>query len=56
MINGLIDMQVVIRGVPMLLNSRYISVWKSGDNGWQIMAWQSTRYTNGNGHIKKDAV
>ena len=45
-INGLIDMDVVIRGEPMLLNSRYISVWKSGNNGWQMIAWQSTRYSN----------
>ncbi|MNC67693.1 hypothetical protein D3C75_1182090 [compost metagenome] len=44
--NGLIDMDVVIRGEPMLLNSRYISVWKSGNNGWQMIAWQSTRYSN----------
>ena len=45
-ITGLIDMDVVIRGVPMLLNSRYISVWKAGNNGWQMIAWQSTRYSN----------
>lgn len=45
-INGLIDMDVVIRGEPMLLNSRYISVWKAGNNGWQMIAWQSTRYSN----------
>ncbi|VVO64504.1 nuclear transport factor 2 family protein [Pseudomonas fluorescens] len=44
--NGLIDMDVVIRGEPMLLNSRYISVWKSGNNGWQMIAWQSTRYSS----------
>ncbi|MGH8375502.1 MAG: nuclear transport factor 2 family protein [Pseudomonas sp.] len=44
--NGLIDMDVVIRGEPMLLNSRYISVWKAGNNGWQMIAWQSTRYLN----------
>lgn len=44
-VTGLIDMDVVIRGEPMLLNSRYISVWKTGNNGWQMIAWQSTRYT-----------
>lgn len=45
-VTGLIDMDVVIRGEPMLLNSRYISVWKAGNNGWQMIAWQSTRYTH----------
>ncbi|MNS49812.1 hypothetical protein D3C72_824410 [compost metagenome] len=44
-ITGLIDMDVIIRGEPMLLNSRYISVWREGDAGWQMMAWQSTRYS-----------
>lgn len=44
-ITGLIDMEVVIRGEPLLLNSRYISVWKAGNNGWQMIAWQSTRYS-----------
>jgi hypothetical protein len=44
-ITGLIDMDVIIRGEPMLLNSRYISVWREGNAGWQMMAWQSTRYS-----------
>jgi hypothetical protein len=44
-ITGLIDMDVIIRGEPMLLNSRYISVWREGDAGWQMIAWQSTRYS-----------
>ncbi|MHC8366890.1 nuclear transport factor 2 family protein [Pseudomonas sp. ZT5P21] len=44
-ITGLIDMDVIIRGEPMLLSSRYISIWKEGDAGWQMMAWQSTRYS-----------
>jgi len=43
-VTGLIDMDVIIRGEPMLLNSRYISVWREGDAGWQMIAWQSTRY------------
>lgn len=46
-VTGLIDMDVVIRGEPMVLNSRYISVWKAGNNGWQMIAWQSTRHTHG---------
>jgi hypothetical protein len=41
---GLIAMDVVIRDEPKLLSSRYISVWREGDAGWQMMAWQSTRY------------
>ena len=45
-VTGLIDMDVVIRGEPMLLNSRYISIWREGETGWQMMAWQSTRYSN----------
>jgi ketosteroid isomerase-like protein len=44
-VTGLIDMDVIIRGEPMLLNSRYISVWREGDAGWQMIAWQSTRYS-----------
>jgi ketosteroid isomerase-like protein len=43
--NGLIEMDVIIRGEPLILNSRYISVWRSGDSGWQMVAWQSTRYS-----------
>ncbi|MNL95686.1 hypothetical protein D3C81_54890 [compost metagenome] len=43
--NGLIEMDVIIRGEPMILNSRYISVWRNGDLGWQMIAWQSTRYS-----------
>ncbi|MDI3250056.1 MULTISPECIES: nuclear transport factor 2 family protein [unclassified Pseudomonas] len=46
-VTGLIDMDVVIRGEPMVLNSRYISVWKAGNNSWQMIAWQSTRHTHG---------
>ena len=46
-VTGLIDMDVVIRGEPMVLNSRYISVWMAGNNGWQMIAWQSTRHTHG---------
>ena len=46
-VTGLIDMDVVICGEPMVLNSRYISVWKAGNNGWQMIAWQSTRHTHG---------
>ena len=46
-VTGLIDMDVVIRGEPMVLNSRYISVWTAGNNGWQMIAWQSTRHTHG---------
>ena len=44
-VTGLIDMDVIIRGEPMLLNSRYISVWREAETGWQMMAWQSTRYS-----------
>jgi len=44
-VTGLIDMDVIIRGEPMLLNSRYISVWREGNAGWQMIAWQSTRYS-----------
>ena len=43
-VTGVIDMDVIIRGEPRLLNSRYISVWRRGDKGWQMMAWQSTPY------------
>ncbi|VVN91426.1 nuclear transport factor 2 family protein [Pseudomonas fluorescens] len=44
-ITGLIDMDVIIRDEPVLLNSRYISVWRKSDAGWQMIAWQSTRYS-----------
>ncbi|VVN79460.1 nuclear transport factor 2 family protein [Pseudomonas fluorescens] len=44
-INGLIEMDVIIRGEALILNSRYISVWRNGDSGWQMIAWQSTRYS-----------
>jgi ketosteroid isomerase-like protein len=43
-ITGRADVKVVAQGKENAVAMRFTSVWfKSGDAGWQMVAWQSTR-------------
>lgn len=39
---GEANFDLVVRGTPKKLRSRYLNVWSKGASGWQMVAWQST--------------
>lgn len=39
---GEVNLDLVVRGTPKKLHSRYLNVWNRGISGWQMVAWQST--------------
>jgi ketosteroid isomerase-like protein len=41
-VTGRASLDVIINGVPRLVNLRYIAVWVKGPNGWQTVAFQAT--------------
>ena len=41
-VTGRAEIEVSIDGRPRRLNSRYTDVWVKGQNGWRMVAWQST--------------
>jgi ketosteroid isomerase-like protein len=40
--HGDVRIQVVVKGGQKDFVSRYLQVWRHGDAGWQMVAWQST--------------
>ena len=41
-VSGELRMDILSRGTPRVVHSRYIDVWFKGTNGWQMVGWQST--------------
>lgn len=41
-VTGLADMRANINGEERQLRNRYTNVWAKADEGWQMVAWQST--------------
>ena len=41
-VTGLADMRASINGEERHLRNRYTNVWAKSDEGWQMVAWQST--------------
>ena len=41
-VTGQVRIDILIDGVPRILNSRFTNVWVKGPKGWQMAAWQST--------------
>ena len=42
-VNGDIRLDVLIDGLPTLLNCRYLAVWIRRRDDWQMVAWHATR-------------
>ena len=41
-VTGQVRIQLLSGGQPKKLNSRFTNVWVKGQQGWQMVAWQST--------------
>ncbi len=41
-VTGEVRLDLLSKGVPRLISSRFIDVWHKGAKGWQMVAWQST--------------
>ncbi len=41
-VTGVADMRANINGEERQLRNRYTNVWATSDEGWQMIAWQST--------------
>jgi len=41
-VTGVADMRANINGEERQLRNRYTNVWAKSDEGWQMIAWQST--------------
>ena len=44
-ITGLSDMKLIYRGEQMDFTIRFLEVSHKADNNWQLVAWQSVRYS-----------
>lgn len=42
MMHGMVVIEAVVDGVERTLDNRFLSVWKRGGGGWQMVAWAST--------------
>lgn len=40
--HGMVVIEAVVDGVERTLDNRFLSVWKHGVGGWQMIAWAST--------------
>lgn len=40
--HGMAVIEAVVDGVERTLDNRFLSVWKHGGSGWQMVAWAST--------------
>lgn len=40
--HGMVVIEAVVDGVERTLDNRFLSVWKRGGDGWQMVAWAST--------------
>ncbi len=41
-VTGIADMRASIDGTERQLRNRYTNMWAKSDEGWQMIAWQST--------------
>ncbi len=41
-VTGVADMRASIDGTERQLRNRYTNVWAKSDEGWRMIAWQST--------------
>lgn len=41
-VTGEVRLDILSKGAPRVVNSRFIDVWHKGAAGWQMVAWQST--------------
>ena len=41
-VTGEVRLDILSKGTPRVVNSRFIDVWHKGAAGWQMVAWQST--------------
>jgi len=41
-VTGQVKIELLSGGQPKKLNSRFTNVWVKGQQGWQMVAWQST--------------
>jgi ketosteroid isomerase-like protein len=42
LVNGDIRIELLLKGAPKLVLSRYLQVWAKRTSGWQMVSWQST--------------
>jgi hypothetical protein len=42
LVNGDIQIDLLLKGVPKSFVSRYLQVWAKRSGEWQMVAWQST--------------
>jgi len=45
-VTGVADMRASIDGTERQLRNRYTNMWAKSDEGWQMVAWQSTAIPN----------
>lgn len=41
-VTGEVRLDILSKGTPRVVQSRFIDVWHKGAKGWQMVAWQST--------------
>ena len=41
-VTGEVRLDLLSKGTPRVITSRFIDVWHKGAKGWQMVAWQST--------------
>jgi len=44
-LTGVADIKVISHGTPIAFSARFTDVYARRDDGWQMVAWQSTKLT-----------